>query len=354
MKKALIAMSGGVDSSVAAKLTKDMGYECIGCMMKLYDGVDTNSRSCCTLTDAEDARRIAYMLGMSFYVLNFIDDFKEKIIEKFVNSYVNGITPNPCIDCNRYMKFDKLFDRAKILDCDKIVTGHYARIEKENGHYLLKKALDETKDQSYVLYFLTQEMLSHTLFPLGNLRKSEVRKIALQNGFVNANKRDSQDICFVTNGDYAEFIEQNTAVPLKAGNFIDQSGNILGRHNGIIRYTIGQRKGLGLSAPHPLYVCRLCPENGNVVLGTSESLFNTETDVCGLNWISGHTPKESVRCKVKIRYRGEEQWATVTPNNGGAHISFDIPQRAITAGQAAVFYDGDVVLGGGDYKPPRY
>lgn len=344
-------MSGGVDSSLAAKLTKDMGYECIGCMMKLHDSVSLDiddTRSCCSLNDAEDARSIAFKLGMPFYVLNFIDDFKKTVINKFVNSYTNGITPNPCIDCNRYMKFDKLFDRAKILGCDIIVTGHYARIEKENGHYLLKKALDKAKDQSYVLYSLTQEQLAHTLFPLGNMRKSEVREIASQSGFVNANKPDSQDICFVPDGDYAGFIERHTENAAKAGSFIDQSGNILGRHEGIIHYTVGQRKGLGLTSPQPLYVCRLCPENGDVVLGTNESLFNTETDVCGLNWTSGSAPKERVRCKVKIRYRQEEQWATVTPDSrGNAHISFDIPQRAISPGQAAVFYDGDIVLGGG-------
>ncbi len=340
-----------MDSSIAAKLTKDMGYECIGCMMRLYDNgnADTEySRICCSLYDVEDARSVAYRLGMPFYVFNFVDYFKEAVIKRFVNAYENGITPNPCIDCNRYMKFDKLFSRAKILGCDTIVTGHYARIEKENGRYLLKKAIDEAKDQSYVLYSLNQEQLAHTLFPLGNIKKSEVREIAAKSNFVNADKPDSQDICFVPDGDYAHFIEQYTGKAVNTGNLIDQSGNVLGKNKGIIYYTVGQRKGLGLSSPQPMYVCRICPENGDVMLGTNESLFNTDLDVCDLNWTSGYTPKESIRCKVKIRYRQKEQWATVTPDsNIHAHISFDIPQRAISPGQAAVFYDGDIVLGGG-------
>lgn len=344
-------MSGGVDSSLAAKLTKDMGYECVGCMMRLYDSDEADnehSRTCCSLYDSEDARSVAYRLGIPFYVFNFIEEFKKAVIDRFVNAYESGITPNPCIDCNRYMKFDKLYTRAKELGCNTIVTGHYARIEKENGHYLLKKGFDKAKDQSYFLYSLTQEQLAHTLFPLGNMRKSDVREIAAQNGFINAGKPDSQDICFVPDGDYAGFIERYTGNSINVGDFVDQNGNVLGKHKGIIHYTVGQRKGLGLSSQRPLYVCRLCPENGDVVLGTNESLFNTEADIRDLNWISGHTPRASIRCKVKMRYRQEEQWATVTPNsNGYAHISFDIPQRAISPGQAAVFYDGDVVLGGG-------
>lgn len=349
--KALIAMSGGVDSSVAAKLMVEQGFTCIGCTMKLYENEDAgvcNSRTCCSLDDVEDARSVAYKLGMPYYVFNFKTDFREKVIRKFVTSYENGITPNPCIDCNRYMKFEKLYERAKILDCDYVVTGHYARIEKSNGKYLLKKALDETKDQSYVLYSMTQEQLAHSLFPLGNLKKTETRKLAEEKGFVNADKPDSQDICFVPDGDYAKIVELHTGHPSIPGDFVDKTGNILGKHKGIIHYTIGQRKGLGLSFSEPLYVCEICPDKNRVVLGTKEELFREELYAGEFNWISGETPKESFRCKAKIRYRQKEQWAVVTPlENGEVKIKFDEKQRAITPGQAVVLYDGEVVLGGG-------
>ena len=351
MKKALIAMSGGVDSSLAAKLMMDRGFECIGCIMKLYNNEDAGverSRTCCSLDDVEDARSVAYKLGMPFYVFNFTDAFRDTVIRKFIESYEKGITPNPCIDCNRYMKFDKLYERAKILGCDCIVTGHYARIEEQDGKFVLKKALDETKDQSYVLYSMTQEQLAHTVLPLGSMRKTEVRAIAEENGFVNADKPDSQDICFVPNGDYASVIELHTGKRSAEGNLVDREGNILGRHRGVIHYTIGQRKGLGISASEPLYVCGICPESGNVVLGSNDDLFSREADAADFNWISGLVPQGELRCKVKIRYRQNEQWAAVIPTGADTvHIVFDEPQRAITPGQAAVLYDGDIVLGGG-------
>lgn len=351
MKKALIAMSGGVDSSLAAKLMVEQGYECIGCTMKLYQNEDIGierSRTCCSLDDVEDARSVAYKLGMPFYVFNFTDAFRRTVIRKFIDSYEKGITPNPCIDCNRYMKFDKLYERAKILGCDYIVTGHYARIEEHNGKFLLKKALDETKDQSYVLYSMTQEQLAHTMFPLGNKRKTEVRQIAEKAGFINADKPDSQDICFVPNGDYAGVIERQTGHKSVPGNFVDKQGNVRGKHKGVIHYTIGQRKGLGISSSEPLYVCAICPQSGNIVLGSHDDLFGTETDAADFNWISGAVPQDPFRCKAKIRYRQPEQWATVTPTGEDTvHIVFDTPQRAITPGQAAVLYDGDTVLGGG-------
>ena len=351
MKKALIAMSGGVDSSVAAYLIKSQGYECIGCTMKLYDNEDIGilrSRTCCSLDDVEDARSVAYKIGMPYYVFNFFDGFREKVIEKFVRSYESGETPNPCIDCNRYMKFDKLYERAKILGYDYIVTGHYARIEERDGKFVLKKALDETKDQSYVLYSLTQEHLAHTMFPLGNMRKTEVRAIADKNEFINADKPDSQDVCFVPNGDYASVIELHTGKKADPGNFVDKQGNLLGRHKGVIHYTVGQRKGLGISSPEPLYVCDIRPQDGTVVLGRNDDLFSRETDVTDFNWISGSVPKGEFRCKAKVRYRQVEQWATVIPTGADTvHITFDESQRAITPGQAAVLYDGDVVLGGG-------
>lgn len=349
--KALIAMSGGVDSSLAAKLTKDKGFDCIGCTMKLYHNEDVGverSRTCCSLDDVEDARSVAYKLGMPFYVFNFTDAFRDTVIRKFIESYENGITPNPCIDCNRYMKFDKLLERAKILGCDYIVTGHYARIEEQDGKFVLKKALDETKDQSYVLYSMTQEQLSSTMFPLGSMRKTEVRAMAEESGFVNADKPDSQDICFVPNGDYAGVIELQTGKRPVDGNFVDKQGNILGRHKGVIHYTIGQRKGLGISSTEPLYVCGICPKEGNVILGSNDDLFSREANVSDFNWISGEVPGGEFRCKAKIRYRQVEQWATVIPTGTDTvHITFDEPQRAITPGQAAVLYDGDIVLGGG-------
>lgn len=351
MKKALIAMSGGVDSSLAAKLTADQGFECIGCTMKLYTNTDAcveNSRTCCSLDDAEDARSVAYKLGMPFYVFNFTDSFRETVINRFIKAYQNGITPNPCIDCNRYMKFDKLYERAKTLGCDCIVTGHYARITKQNGRLLLKKAIDQTKDQSYVLYSMTQEQLAHTLFPLGGMKKAEVRQLARQSGFVTADKPDSQDICFVPGGDYAAVIQAHTGETPKCGNFIDASGNVLGKNKGVIHYTIGQRHGLGISADEPLYVCKICPESGDVVLGKNADLFSKRAVVRDFNWISGNIPEGEFRCKAKIRYRQPEQPATVSPQkDGSVIITFDEAQRAVTPGQAAVLYDGDIVLGGG-------
>lgn len=351
MQKALIAMSGGVDSSLAAKRMVDCGYACIGCTMKLYHNEDVGIdrlHTCCSLEDVEDARSVAYKLGMPYYVFNFTDAFRDTVIRKFIESYEQGITPNPCIDCNRYMKFDKLYERAKILGCEYVVTGHYARIEEKEGAFFLKKAVDETKDQSYVLYSMTQQQLAHTLFPLGNMRKAEVRQLAEQSGFVNAHKPDSQDICFVPNGDYVSIIELQTGKKADFGNFVDKQGNVLGRHRGVIHYTIGQRKGLGISSSKPLYVCKICPQSGEVVLGSNEDLLGTAADVVDFNWISGTAPQGAFRCKAKIRYRQPEQWATVTPTGKNTvHIVFDAPQRAITPGQAAVLYDGDTVLGGG-------
>ena len=347
----LVAMSGGVDSSVAAKLLCDAGNRCIGCTMKLYDNADAGidrAHTCCSLDDVEDARSVAHRLGMDYFVFNFSEDFREKVIDKFVASYLAGRTPNPCIDCNRFMKFDKLFSRADVLSCEKIATGHYARIGFENGKYTLKKAVDETKDQSYVLYAMTQAQLSRTLFPLGELEKSETRRIADAAGFINADKPDSQDICFVPDGDYAKIIELHTGRPTPKGNFIDKDGRVLGQHAGIIRYTIGQHRGLGIDTPGKRYVCALSAADNTVTLGEAADLLKSDAVVTDFNWISGEAPASPIRCKAKLRYRQTEQPATATPHaDGSVHIHFDAPQRAVTPGQAAVLYDGDTVLGGG-------
>jgi len=349
--KALIAMSGGVDSSVAALLTVRAGYDCIGCTMKLFENGDANvsrEKSCCSLSDVEDARSVAHRLGMPYYVFNFTEEFRQRVIGKFVASYRAGLTPNPCIDCNRYLKFGGLFERAKVLGCDAVVTGHYARIGQKDGKYTLQKALDPEKDQSYVLYTMTQEQLQHTRFPLGELTKARTRELARENGFLNAEKPDSQDICFVPDGDYAAVIEKHTGEQAVPGNFVDRDGNVLGTHRGIIHYTVGQRRGLGVSLGDRAYVCAIDPKTNTVVLGTDADLFRREVRVREVNWIAGEPPAGEMRCAAKIRYRHREQPACLVPLGAEeALLVFDEKQRAPTPGQAAVFYDGDIVLGGG-------
>ncbi len=351
MKKALIAMSGGVDSSLAAKLTKEAGYECIGCTMRLYDNEDIGidrENTCCSLEDIEDARSIAFKIGIPYYVFNFQEEFQKNVVLPFVRSYECGITPNPCIDCNRYMKFDKLFERAKILGCNYVVTGHYARIDYDRDRFFLKKSLDETKDQSYVLYSMTQDQLRHTLFPLGGLTKAKVRALAEENGFVNASKPDSQDICFVPDRDYAAFLERYSGKPYPEGDFIDTSGKILGKHKGTVHYTIGQRKGLGIAFGKPMYVKSIHVSDNTVTLAEDDELYGSTLTAGEFNWISGRAPKKEIRCSAKIRYRHKEQPAQAIPlPDGRVKVVFDSPQRAITPGQAVVLYDGDVVLGGG-------
>ncbi len=345
-------MSGGVDSSVAALLIKKQNYECMGITMHLYSNEDIfidTSKTCCSVDDVEDARGVAYRLDIPYYVFNFSDDFNKQVIDRFISAYEAGFTPNPCIDCNRHIKWKKLFSRMKELDYDYVVTGHYARIEYDNNtqRYMLKKGLDESKDQSYVLYNMTQEQLAHTLLPIGNLSKTEVRELAETNGFINANKPDSQDICFIPDGDYATFIEKRTGKTYPTGTFLHKDGTILGEHKGLIRYTIGQRKGLGLALKKPGYVCRKCYDTNTIIIGDNEDLFTRRLVANDFNWIAPK-PEAPIKIKAKTRYKHLEQPAVATPlANGTIEVLFDEPQRAITAGQAVVLYDGDTVVGGG-------
>ncbi len=352
-KKAIIAMSGGVDSSVAAYLMKSRGFECMGVTMKLFNNEDIDiprEHTCCSLDDIDDARSVAYKLDIPYYVFNFSGRFKQDVIERFVSAYENGLTPNPCIDCNRYLKFDKLFLRAQELDYDYVVTGHYAKTgqDGQTGRYLLKKSDDLQKDQSYVLYPLTQKQLAHVLFPLGDMNKQQVRQIAEQQGFINAKKHDSQDICFVQNGNYADFIKQHTGKDYPKGNFTDEFGNVLGVHNGIINYTVGQRKGLGIAFGEPMYVKSVNPQSNTVVLAKEQNIYSSTVTANNINLISVENIKNPIRIKAKVRYSQTEQWATaVQTDEDVLQIEFDQPQRAVTKGQAVVLYDGDVVVGGG-------
>ncbi len=349
---ALIAMSGGVDSAVAAYLMTRAGYRCVGATMRLYENEDMavhTEKSCCSLEDVEDARAVAKAIGIPYYVFNFKEDFSHQVMDRFVSIYEQGCTPNPCIDCNRFLKFERMYRRARELGLHYVVTGHYARITRgENGRWLLLKGPDPQKDQSYVLYAMTQEQLAHTRFPLGEMRKEEVRAIAESQGFVNAKKHDSQDICFVPDGDYAAFIRKRTGKTYPEGNFVDTSGRILGRHKGIIHYTVGQRRGLGVSGGRPLYVKEINPADNTVVLGEDRELYSARAVASDFNWISMEMPTEPIRVCARARYHHPEQPATaeVLPD-GRVQVTFDSPQRALTKGQAVVLYDGDVVVGGG-------
>lgn len=353
MKKALIAMSGGVDSSVSAHLMIKRGYDCMGTTMRLYEndmiGEDLLS-TCCSLKDTNDARSVCDKIGIPFKILHYENLFREEVMEDFVSNYEAGLTPNPCIVCNKRFKFGRLIDKMEEFGMDYVVTGHYARIyyNEETKRYVLKKAVDLSKDQSYVLYNMSQEQLAHTIFPLGEYTKSEVREIALENDFVNAKKHESQDICFVPDGDYVAFMERFRKKSYEPGEFVDLKGNVIGKHKGYVHYTIGQRKGLGIAMGHPVFVVDINPKENKVVIGESEDLFNDTLIADNINLISVPDLYEPRKIKAKIRYAMTEQEATVRQlDDNRIEVKFDKPQRAITKGQAVVLYDGEDVVGGG-------
>ena len=337
-------MSGGVDSSACATIVKNEGYECLGATMRLHGA------SCTTETDIKDAESVCQKLKIPHHVVDFSEDFQKYVIDNFISAYENGATPNPCIECNFHLKFDKLFDYATELGYEYVATGHYAITEYDEkyGRVVLKKAKNTKKDQSYVLYRLSKERVAKTVFPLGKMEsKDEVRKVLSDLNFEFADKKESQDICFVPDGDYAKFIEAYTKKSYPEGNFVTTDGKLLGKHKGIIRYTIGQRKGLGLALPHSMYVVGKNLETNEVVIGENEDLFSRELWADSVNLIAVDSIDTPIRVKAKVRYNQEEKSAEACLENGLLHVVFDEPQRAICKGQSVVLYDGDVVIGGG-------
>ena len=350
-KRILVAMSGGVDSSTVAAILKKEGHDVIGVTMQLWDYGDGEG-GCCSADDVRDARMVAEEIGIPHYVVNYMDVFKKYVVEDFINKYLSGRTPNPCVLCNQFMKFNFLLRRAMELGADYLATGHYARVEtdEEEKRFYLCKANDESKDQSYFLFALTQNELKRLIFPLGSMTKSEVRDIAKNMNIKVANKPDSQDVCFITGGDYREFLKDHAEVKNGKGEIVDTNGNVLGNHDGVFSFTVGQRRGLGISKGKPLYVIKVDPESNKVVVGEENDISRTTLMASDVIWIN-ESPSDEIRVKTRIRYRHRESDSVVRMRSDGeALVEFKDPQRAITPGQAVVFYESDRVLGGGWIK----
>ena len=371
-KRVVVAMSGGVDSSLAAALLVEQGYDVVGVMMRLWSEVANgvaSANKCCSLDAVDDARRVADRLGIPFYLINVEQPFKQRVVDFTINSYLAGETPNPCIQCNRHIRFDYLYNYALSLGADFLATGHYARVRveenretrgqgnKENQRsggtqYQLYTGVDSAKDQSYVLHVLTQEHLAHVLFPVGEFAKPEVRRMAAQRGLPVASRHDSQDLCFLADGDYRRFLRDwSPEGAIKAGPIVDSAGKTLGQHAGLPFYTVGQRKGLGIAAPEPLFVLRLEPASNRLVVGPADELGSSRLVAREVNWIAGQPPASTFRAQVKIRYKATPAPATVHVEGDMVTARFDAPLRDITPGQAAVFYDRDLCLGGGLIQP---
>ncbi len=353
-KKVMLGMSGGVDSSVAAACLLEKGYDVIGVTMQIWPDIDEDRQKseggCCSLSAVDDARWVANKLGIPYYVMNFKSVFEKKVIDYFVSEYISGRTPNPCIACNRYVKFEEMLGKAKSMGIDYIATGHYAKIEydADRKRYLLKKSATAAKDQTYALYTMTQDQLAHTLMPIGEYTKDQVREMAKDIGLAVASKPDSQEICFVEDNDYGRFIEEKNGTKIRPGNFVDLDGNVLGKHKGIIHYTVGQRKGLGIAFGRPMFVVGIDVSKNQVILGDENQVFRDTLTAFDLNFISIESLDGEMRVNAKIRYSAKEAPAVISPiGEGRVKVLFDTPQRAITPGQSVVFYDGDIVVGGG-------
>lgn len=356
--RVVVAMSGGVDSSVAAALLVEQGYDVVGMMMRLWSEPTVAGGAhnrCCTPDQMSDARRIANKLGIPFYVLDTQDVFRSTIVSFFIEQHREGVTPNPCLECNRHIRFDYLQRNALALDADYLATGHYARVAQgDDGRFLLKKGLDDAKDQSYVLSVMGQEQLSHALFPVGEYAKPDVRLLAERFGLPTASKKDSQDLCFIGDGNYRRFLNEHAPEMMSAGPIMRRSGEILGTHEGLPNYTIGQRKGLGVQYSEPLFVLGMDSARNTLIVGTADELGSSELTAKRVNWVSGETPSEAFRAEVKIRYKAKPMPALIEPlDDDRMHITFDMPMRDISAGQGAVIYDGDVCLGGGVIERTR-
>jgi tRNA-uridine 2-sulfurtransferase len=353
-KSVMLGMSGGVDSSVAAAILLENGYEVIGVTLQIWQEMDEEMKKseggCCSLSAVDDARRVANKLGIPYYVMNFKDIFEKNVINYFKEEYLKGRTPNPCIACNRYVKFDAMLKKAVSMGIDYVATGHYAKVdfEKNINRYLLKKSVTDKKDQTYALYNLSQEQLSRILMPVGDYTKERIREIAAEIGLTVATKPDSQEICFVEDNDYGRFISENTNVKIIPGDFVDTKGNVLGKHKGIIHYTVGQRKGLGIAFGKPMFVVEIDTKNNRVVLGDENEVFSNTLIAHDLNFISIDKLAQPTKVQAKVRYSAKEANAIITPiSNEKVKVEFEIPQRAITPGQSVVFYQDDVVVGGG-------